>query len=155
VELDGDLVIGDTKISHIYLNHPGITVGFRIDTAGKSVSYITDHEAYSRMNGDGDHYRKLDDQVNQFVAGSDLYIREAQYTDDEYLDKKGWGHSTMSDAVTSAVLARTRQLALYHHDPTHDDEDLDRMVSGCQKQVREMGSTIPCFAAADSQVITV
>jgi phosphoribosyl 1,2-cyclic phosphodiesterase/CheY-like chemotaxis protein len=155
VELDGDLVIGDTKISHIYLNHPGITVGFRIDTAGKSVSYITDHEAYCRMNGDGDHYRKLDDQVNQFVAGSDLYIREAQYTDDEYLDKKGWGHSTMSDAVKSAVLARTRQLALYHHDPTHDDEDLDRMVTGCQKQVREMGSTIPCFAAADSQVITV
>lgn len=155
VELDGDLVIGDTKISHIYLNHPGITVGFCIETAGKKVAYITDHEAYCRMNGDLDHYRKLDEQVNEFVAGSDLYIREAQYTDEEYVDKKGWGHSTTSDAARSAVRARARQLALYHHDPTHDDEDLDRMVAGCQQQVREMGSAISCFAAADSQVITV
>jgi phosphoribosyl 1,2-cyclic phosphodiesterase len=155
VELDGDLVIGDTKISHIYLNHPGITVGFRIETAGKSVAYITDHEAYCRMNGDLEHYRKLDDQLDQFISGVDLYIREAQYTEEEYPDKKGWGHSTTSDAVKSAVLARTRQLALYHHDPTHDDDDLDRMVRGCQTQIREMGASLPCYAAADLQAITV
>ena len=155
VELDGDLVIGETKISHIYLNHPGITVGFRIETAGKRVAYITDHEAYCRMNGDLDHYRKLDEQVHQFAAGADLYIREAQYTDEEYTQKKGWGHSTTSDAAKSAVHARARQLALYHHDPTHDDEELDRMVAGCQQRIRELGSSIPCFAAADAQVITV
>lgn len=155
VELDGDIVIGDTKISHIYLNHPGITVGFRIDTAGKSVAYITDHEAYCRMNGDLDHFRKLDEQVNQFVAGSDLYIREAQYTDDEYADKRGWGHSTASDAVRSAVQARVRQLALYHHDPTHDDDELDRMVVGCEAQIRALGAALSCFAAADLQAITL
>ena len=155
VELDGELTIGDTKITHTYLNHPGITVGFRIETAGKSVAYITDHEPYCRMNGDLDHNRKLDEQVHQFVAGSDLYIREAQYTDEEYTGKKGWGHSTTSDALRSALQARVRQLALYHHDPTHDDDELDRLVGECQAQIREKGATMSCFAAADLQAITL
>ncbi len=155
IELDGDIVIGDAKISHMFLNHPGIAVGFRVDLAGKSVSYVTDHEVYCRMGGDLDHYRKLDEQVDEFASGSDLYIREAQYTEEEYPKKKGWGHSTASDAVKSAVQARARQLALYHHDPAHDDEQLDRIVRGCQQHLQELGVSLPCFAAADSQRINL
>jgi phosphoribosyl 1,2-cyclic phosphodiesterase/ActR/RegA family two-component response regulator len=151
IELDGDIVLGDTKIEHMFLNHPGIAVGFRIHGGGKTISYLTDHEVYCRMRGDLDHYRKLDEQVNQFAADSDLYIREAQYTDEEYPKKKGWGHSTASDAVKSAVQARARQLALYHHDPMHDDHELDRIVAGCRTQIQEYGVNLACFAAADGQ----
>jgi phosphoribosyl 1,2-cyclic phosphodiesterase len=155
IELDGDIVIGETKISHTYLNHPGIAIGFRIETVGKTIVYLTDHEVYCRMNGDLAHYRKLDEQMDQFAADASLYIREAQYTDDEYVTKKGWGHSTGADAVKSAVRARAHQLALYHHDPTHDDDDLDRIVAECQAQIRELGADLPCFAAADLQAITL
>ena len=149
VELDSDVTLSDTKVSHMYLNHPGIAVGFRVDSGGKSVAYITDHEAYCRMNGDLEHYRKLDAEVDQFAHGAHLYIREAQYTDDEYRAKKGWGHSTTTDALQSASRIQARQLALFHHDPAHSDEFLDRMVAECRNRIREQGINLTCFAAAD------
>ncbi len=155
VELDGDILIGDTRISHMYLNHPGIAVGFRVESAGKAVTYLTDHEVYCRMSGDLEHYRKLDDQVNQFAAGSDLYIREAQYTDEEYALKKGWGHSTWTDALHSARDAKAGQVALYHHDPGHDDERLDRILADCQNYIRQHGLSVACCLAADKLRLNV
>src|SRR5512146_813602 len=151
VELDGVIDLGSIKVAHMYLNHPGIAVGFRIETAGKRIVYVTDHEVYSRMSGEAGHLRKLDDEVDQFASGADLYIREAQYTDAEYPGKKGWGHSTWTDALRSAQVAHAAQLGLYHHDPGRDDEALDSIVAECRGYIREQGMNLGCFAAADRQ----
>jgi hypothetical protein len=77
VELEGLIELGSAKIAHFYLNHPGLAVGFRIESEGKTVVYITDHEPYCRLSGDNDHNRKLDREVDGFARGADLYIREA------------------------------------------------------------------------------
>lgn len=156
VELEGPpLEIGEAKVSHVYLNHPGLAIGFRVDWRGKSVVYITDHELYTRLSGENDHNRKLDREIDTFASGADVYIREAQYTEEEYVAKKGWGHSTWKDAVDSAHAALARRLSIYHHDPMRDDNQLDRMVASCREYMKEHGMSFECSAAAEGQELAL
>lgn len=155
VELENVVQIGEVKVSHIYLNHPGLAVGFRIDAWGKSVVYVTDHEQYCRMLGDNEHNRRQDLDVIEFAQGADLYIREAQYTDEEYPGKKGWGHSTLTDVLESAHKASAKQLGLFHHDPMHDDGTMDRIMSTCHEHMKQRGMKFVCFAASDNLQITL
>ncbi|MGH9776042.1 MAG: response regulator [Candidatus Acidiferrales bacterium] len=155
IELDGAVQLGETNVSHIYLNHPGVAIGFRVERNGKSVVYVTDHEPYYRLLGESDHARKLDSEIDQFARGADLYIREAQYTEEEYPSHKAWGHSTWKDAVESAHAAKVRRLCLFHHDPMHDDEMIDKMVEACRAYMRDHGMNFECFAAGDQQAVSV
>ncbi len=154
-ELEGVLTIGGAKISHWYLNHPGLAIGFRFEWGNKSLVYLADHEPYWRMSGDNEYNRKLDREIDDFARNADLYIREAQYTDEEYPSKRGWGHSTWSDALESAHEAKAKALALYHHDPMHDDEIMDRIVEQCQVRMREREMDFLCFAASDNLQMTL
>jgi phosphoribosyl 1,2-cyclic phosphodiesterase len=153
IELAGPpLQIGEAQVSHTYLNHPGLAIGFRVAGRGKSVVYLTDHEPYVRLSGDNAHNRKLDSEIDTFASGADLYIREAQYTEEEYYaHKKGWGHSTWKDALESAQAAGVRRLSLYHHDPLRDDAAIDQMVASCHAYMKEHGMNFECTAAAESQ----
>ena len=153
VELDGPIEIGSARISHFYLNHPGLALGFRVESEGKAVVYVTDHEPYCRISGDNEHNRKLDREVDGFASRADLYIREAQYTEEEYLAKKKWGHSTWKDALNSAHAAQAKRLVLFHHDPMHDDEFLDRVVACCREYMRENGMAFECEAGVERQQI--
>jgi phosphoribosyl 1,2-cyclic phosphodiesterase len=151
VELDAPTDFGSCKVSHFYVNHPGLAVAFRIESEGKSVVYLTDHEPYCRVSGENDHNIKLDREVDDFARGADLYIREAQYTDEEYPAKKGWGHGTWKDAVNSAHAAKAKRLVLYHHDPMHNDDFIDQVVASCRAYIDEQGMAVSCAAAADLQ----
>jgi phosphoribosyl 1,2-cyclic phosphodiesterase len=155
VELDGPARIGSMSISHFYLNHPGMAVGFRIEIGPKSIVYLTDHECYCRMSGATEHNRRLDREVTEFAKGADLYIREAQYTDEEYSEKRGWGHSTVTDALESAHEAGVKRLALFHHEPMHDDDTMDRILAGCHELMRQRGMAFTCFVAADNQLVQI
>lgn len=155
VELEGPVQVGPVRVSHVYLNHPGLAIGFRIDAGSKSVVYVSDHEPYWRMNGDNEHNRRLDREIDEFARSADLYIREAQYTVEEYGFKRGWGHSTWPDALESAHRAGVRRLALFHHDPLRDDSALDDTVSRCQAYMREQGMVFSCLAAADNLEMTL
>ncbi len=153
VELDGPAKVGAMSITHFYLNHPGLAIGFRIQIGQKTIVYLTDHECYCRMSGENAHNLKLDREVTESAKGADLYIREAQYTDEEYLSKRGWGHSTFIDALESAHEAGVKQLALFHHEPMHDDNAMDRIVADCHDIMKRRGMSFTCFAAADNQQI--
>jgi len=89
--------------------------------------------------------------VDDFARGADLYIREAQYTEEEYPTKKGWGHSTWKDAVNSAHAAQAKRLVLYHHDPMHDDNFIDQVVASSRAYIDQQGMAVACAAAADLQ----
>jgi phosphoribosyl 1,2-cyclic phosphodiesterase/CheY-like chemotaxis protein len=153
VELDGVLKVGEASVTHLYLNHPGLAVGFRVEAGGQSMVYLTDHEPYTKLSGDNEHNRKLEAEIADFIRGTDLYIREAQYTEEEYPSKKGWGHSTWRDALESAAAGQVKRLALFHHDPMHDDECIDGIVRQCHAYMQEHGMSFECFAAADNQVL--
>jgi phosphoribosyl 1,2-cyclic phosphodiesterase/ActR/RegA family two-component response regulator len=155
--------IGETTVSATYLNHPGMTLGYRVERAGKSVVYATDHEPYratlevgSKRGEAGKQFgRVLDDAFVSFVNGAGLYIGEAQYTDAEYPAKIGWGHSSLSATVEVALQAGVKALALFHHDPMHGDEVVAGMEAVAKELIAERGAPIWCFAAREGQRVDV
>ncbi len=154
IELEGPVQIGDLAVSYEYLNHPGVAIGFRISAPGKTVAYVSDHEPFYRLHADDGSARE-DRKIVDFVRGADLFICEAQYTEEEYPKKRGWGHSTTEDALRMAAQAAVRQLAIFHHDPAHDDAFMDRMMEACQQSARAANYGFACFAAKEGEVVEI
>jgi len=163
-EYHGDAFrIGEATVSATYLNHPGMTLGYRVERGGKSVVYATDHEPYrSKLevgSGRGEagkqFGRVLDDAFVGFVKGADLYIGEAQYTDEEYPAKIGWGHSSLSATVEVALQSGVKALALYHHDPMHSDDVVTAMELLAKELIAERGVSLWCFAAREGQTLEI
>jgi len=89
------------------------------------------------------------------VSHTDLYIGEAQYTDEEYPEKIGWGHSPLSATVEVALKANVKTLALFHHDPMHSDAVVAAMEAEAQRLVARRGAALRCFAAREGQTLEV
>lgn len=113
------------------LNHPGGACGYRISHAGRTVAYVTDTE----------HVPGQDDaHVLDLMRGADLAFYDATYTEEELPAHTGWGHSTWEEAVRLADIAEVSTLVLFHHDPKHEDADLDRI--GEQADKRRPGTLV-------------
>lgn len=108
------------RIATAALNHPNGATGYRIEFAGKTVTYITDTE--QRPGG-------LDRNVLGLADHADLMIYDATYTDAEYPSHKDWGHSTWEEGVRLADAAKVGTLVIFHHDPGHDDAFMDRIAA--------------------------
>jgi phosphoribosyl 1,2-cyclic phosphodiesterase len=109
------------------LHHPGGSTGYRLDYAGLSIAYITDHEV--GMD------KTLDRQIVELSAGVDLLIYDCNYTDEELVSYRGWGHSSWQQGVEIAAAARAQTLCIFHHDLTHDDAMMDKIADSV-KQLR-------------------
>ncbi|TAL01039.1 MAG: MBL fold metallo-hydrolase [Rhodospirillaceae bacterium] len=108
--------LGDgVEISTTPLNHPNGATGYRISHGGKSMCYITDTE---HRPG------KPDQNILGLIEGADLVIYDSTYSDAQFLAKVGWGHSTWQEGIRLCRMANVRQLALFHHDPDHDDDHM-------------------------------
>src|SRR5205814_2829313 len=153
--VEGTLEIGDIHVTTQYLNHPALTLGYRLQADGLTVVYATDHEPHATPGAAGSHLPLIGQDVRhaRFLADADLVIHDAQYTTREFSAKRGWGHSTAEYAVESAVSAGARRLALFHHDPTRNDEAVDRIVAGARDLVARLGGDTEVFAAAEGQVL--
>jgi phosphoribosyl 1,2-cyclic phosphodiesterase/CheY-like chemotaxis protein len=150
--VEGTFDIDDIKVSTRYLNHPALTLGYRLETDGVSVVYACDHEPHSRMlaTGQGD-ISGQDLRHAEFVNRADLLIHDAQYTVEEYPEKIGWGHSTVEYVVELSKHAEVKRVALTHHDPIRDDDAIDRLVAS----VRQNLSSLDVFAAFEGQIVDV
>jgi phosphoribosyl 1,2-cyclic phosphodiesterase len=119
--------IGSFRIQASLVCHPGQTVGYRIESEDGVVAYLCDHEpALGLLNGqwpDPDWISGYDVAVD-----ADLLIHDAQYTDEEYQRCIGWGHSTYRHAFEFATQVGAKRIVPFHHDPSHDDETLDRLL---------------------------
>jgi phosphoribosyl 1,2-cyclic phosphodiesterase len=155
LELRAPVEIGPVRVSYHYLNHPGITIGFRFEHEGRTVCYLSDHEPYAKLNARGEFTDKEDAAVARFALGSDLLICESQYTTAEYRIKRGWGHSTFDDVLALAETARARRLALFHHDPWRDDDALDAIAAEYADTASSRGSKIEVFAAREGLAVEV
>ena len=153
--VEGTLEIGDIHVTTRYLNHPALTLGYRLEVDGVTVVYSTDHEPHSRIRASGstEPFAGPDSRHAQFLADADLVIHDAQYTADEYPSKTGWGHSTIEYAVEMAISARVRRLALFHHDPTRDDDAIDRLVASARDRIVKAHGVTEVFAAAEGLVL--
>jgi CheY-like chemotaxis protein len=128
-------------------------MGYRITADGATVTLITDHEPYTRMPlRPGREILHLGDRrLVTFVEGSDLLIHDGQYTDEEFLTRAGWGHSTARYAASIAVASGSQRLALFHHDPSHDDEVIDREVARTRELLAGIAAAPEVFGAAEGQ----
>jgi ribonuclease BN (tRNA processing enzyme) len=144
--------IGPLTVDMEHLNHPGLSVAFRVRVDGKTFVYMTDHEPFYRLQ-QNDLAERAERRITEFARGADLYIREAQYTEQEYAEKKGWGHSTFHDAVRTAAEAQVKRLALFHHEPAHTDEFMDAMMKECGESLSSNSHSFECFAAKEGEVI--
>lgn len=148
--------IGDVRVDAAHLNHPAMNLAWRVTGGGRRIIYATDHEPHAstleHLAGRGAEGRafgaKLDDALAEFARDADLLIADAQYTDEEYGARIGWGHSPLSATTAFAAAARVKALGLFHHDPLHGDD----MVAQMERDAREhTGSATHCFAAAEGQ----
>lgn len=160
--------IGKARITTHYLNHTSICMGYRIEEDGKSVAYVSDHEPYGlALFGTDPPADRIgrglrdgvvhvgDRRLIEWVRGVDLIIQDTQYTPDEYPRKIGWGHGSADYVTDVAIMAGARRLALYHHDPLHDDDTVDQIVDYCRARVAEAGASLEVFAAAEGQELAL
>ena len=121
---DGDITMtSGVQISTALHGHPGGAHGYRITEGEKTVVYCTDVE----------HGERIDPGVVELARNADLLIHDAQYTPAELKTKRGWGHSSWEQAIEVALEAKVGQLALFHHDPEHDDLFLRGVERECQR----------------------
>lgn len=152
--VEGTFRVGDIEIRAQYLNHPVLTLGYRIEVDGACLAYSCDHEPFRKSAGGGDEALRGRDRAHaDFVAGADLLIHDAQYTAIEYADRIGWGHSPMEYALRVAHEGGVGRLAISHHDPTRSDEELAGLEERLGELARAMGFAGQVSVAAEGTVV--
>jgi len=154
---------GKVQVRARFVNHPGICAGYRLFTSAGSIAFLPDHEPYrflhsARANDMSPEQAKktaTEERIAlvEFLRGSDILILDAQYTDIEYESHVGWGHGSVSSAVSLALDAKVRRLLLFHHDPSHDDAMVDAMVNDARRLIRESGKDLKVDGAREGEEI--
>ncbi len=150
---ESEVNIEDINITSVYLSHPGMTLGYKIKYKDKTVVYASDNEIQSIDHDEntaqyGDYMKFVD-----FIRDVDILIADAQYSDEEYEKKKGWGHSPLSYIIKTAVTANVKKIVLFHHDPMHTDEIIDGMVKDAERIIEENNGTTAVSAAKENEEI--
>ncbi|WP_299438305.1 MBL fold metallo-hydrolase [uncultured Rhodospira sp.] len=122
------------------LNHPNEATGYRLEYDGLAICYITDTEHRPGHP---------DENVLGLIDGADLVIYDCTYTDEEFAERIGWGHSTWQEGVRLCQAAGARQLAVFHHDPDHTDSVMERL----EDEVRRHWP--PALVARDGMEVTL
>jgi phosphoribosyl 1,2-cyclic phosphodiesterase len=122
--VQGTFTVADTRIQVLPLNHPQGCVGYRIMQNGKVISYCTDVEHGVDWS---------DRNILTLAKNADFFIVDAQYTPEELPEHAGWGHSSWEQAIRSGIDAGVKRIALYHHDPYHEDADLEKILDAARK----------------------
>jgi phosphoribosyl 1,2-cyclic phosphodiesterase len=165
---EGSFDLGDgIQLTTKYLNHPLLCLGFRFEYEGKICCTAYDTEPFQNLFITDPHDPAFDTimahegeaaardeklRLEEFFAGADLLIHDAQFTQQEYeASKRGWGHSPLEHAIKSAMRSQAKRLALFHHDPMRTDAQLDALAEmHCDSQ--ESDSTEVFFAREGMQV---
>ena len=156
--------IGAVRVRVLFANHPGICVGYRLDTSAGSVAFLPDHESYARMRlhpraggpatpATEEFCRAEDRKLIEFLRDVDVLVLDSQYDEAEYQTHVGWGHSCYEDSVATALAAGAKQLFLFHHDPMHDDACVSRMVAHARELVTARRAQLNVEAAREGLTV--
>lgn len=123
---DDEWKIGAARIMARPVSHRGPTVGYRLQENGQSLAYIPDHEPALGLD-----LRSVEPEWvsgHALASGIDVLLHDAQYSEDEYPMRVGWGHSSVAHTVDYALIHEVRQLVMFHHDPLHTDDQLEELL---------------------------
>jgi CheY-like chemotaxis protein/phosphoribosyl 1,2-cyclic phosphodiesterase len=152
---EGLYTISGVRVATQFLNHPAMTLGYRIEADGVAMVYLVDHEPFSdelwRAGGEPGQIESIlhdgDRRHAGFMADADLVVHDAQYTPEEYVSKKTWGHSTFDYVVQIASAAGVQRVALTHHDPAHDDAFVADIEQRARSLALQCGTGLDVFCA--------
>ena len=130
--------IGPARIRAASVSHRGPTLGYRITEGDQSLCYIPDHEP--ALGADLDELEPEWISGFELARGASVLIHDCQYTDDEYPDHVGWGHSSVTAALSFAKRVDAHRTILFHHDPLHSDDALDRLQATVEDRWTAMGA---------------
>lgn len=157
--------IGKVRVRSRFLNHPGVCAGYRLFTKEGSIAFLPDNEPFEPLKlklaaRDGTHPHRARAQavvqrskLVEFLKDTDVLILDSQYTDEKYQEHIGWGHGALSRVVSLALEARAKKLFLFHHDPAHDDHQIDEMLERARLLVIESGRPLEVEAAREGAEI--
>ncbi len=153
--------VGPINVQASFMNHPGVCVGYRLNTSHGSVAYMPDNEPFFRLKSQpsnlnaSDHAdalayaRDRDQRLIDFIRDVDVLIIDSQYDATEYPKHVGWGHTCVDDSVAFAVSANVKNLFLFHHDPGHDDAHIAKMERHARELVEKQGAKVHVEAARE------
>jgi len=132
------------------LNHPGVTFGYRLERPGMaSFAYVTDNEL-----GPGHNYTTAwRDGLHAWLSGVDTLVHDAMYLDEELPQRRGWGHSTATEAVALAASSGSKRLVLFHHDPGRSDDAVDAILMAAREDAARRAPGLEVLAARDGLVL--
>jgi hypothetical protein len=161
---EGTYVIEGIKVETLYLNHPGYALGYKFYVQDKILVYVSDNEPYpvypnTSQDTDNPNENTFVEDNNQriinFARGADIFIHDAQYTPEEYKTKYQWGHSPYDYTVKVALAADVHILVLFHHDPLHDDDFVDKMVESAKKISWQADSSMKVLGATEGMELSL
>ena len=129
---DDEFTIGEVAVMSRLIPHLGNTLGFRLSYRGGTVAYLSDHQQ------PGIDVYEACESARELCDDVDVLIHDAQFTREEFAVKSDWGHCTIEYAMWLAAECRAKTLVLYHHDPTHDDNWLDRLVAVADERLEHV-----------------
>lgn len=144
---DTELTWGRADVVVRDVPHTGATNGYRVELDGVVVTYISDHQQPTSGMG-------IAPSVLELCAGADLVIHDAQYEPAEFALKADWGHCTVEYAVRVAAESGAKRLALFHHDPSHGDDVVDRLVAEA-RAFAEGTSVVEVIGAAEGTTVSL
>ena len=133
--------IGEFMIHAQLIIHPNPTIGYRIQSANAALTYLPDHEpalggrAFARDTSWTSGYK--------LAEGANLLVHDSQYSEEEYRQRIGFGHSSLGHAFRFAEASNVKHFVPFHHDPTHDDDTLDRMFERAMQDAQPSYGVTP------------
>ncbi|MEC7987280.1 MAG: MBL fold metallo-hydrolase [Myxococcota bacterium] len=157
----GSKMIGEVKVGYFETKHPGGSLAFSIECAGKKVVYSTDNELdlllvnREETMADPSIYRHSPPAFVEFCRDANLLIADGQYTDEEYPKKIHWGHPRATTIVELAYAANIETVAITHHDPMQSDELVDKKIEACRTRAVKLSYSGVVFGAREGVTIKI
>jgi len=145
--VDDEITWGRARIVARDVPHSGATNGYRIEVDGLAIAYISDHQQPADVT-------EVSPGVLELCRDADLVIHDAQYEAHEFAVKSDWGHCTIEYAVNVAAQAGAKRLVLFHHDPSHDDQIVDRLLAEA-RELAAGGPLVEVLAAHEGLTVAL
>ena len=145
----GAFEVDGFRVEAFRLRHPGTTLGFKLTPVrgGPPMAYVTDNELGEAASYDVP--KDWHQQLVQFLGGVETLIHDGMYSEEMIEQRVGWGHSTPRQALGLAAECRARQLVLFHHEPEHDDDAIDRLLTRARADAKKMAPGLTVDAASE------
>ncbi len=151
------------RIKTVYLNHPIFALGYRIEAEDKVIATVYDHEIpdnifnvpWLKTDGNISASEVRQKKILELIDNADLIIHDSQYTEEEYKEKIGWGHSTYEYAISNTVKSNASGLVFFHHDPDRSDKELNNIFEKYKNFVNESKYNFELFIAREGMEINL